>query len=55
MNVFVQEPLLDWEKLARRVAKEQGGNGMSCVTINSPITNLLCCCREFAMVSEEEA
>jgi len=25
MDVFVKEPLLDWEKLARRVAREQGG------------------------------
>eukprot|EP01118_Nematostelium_gracile_P006497 TRINITY_DN2088_c0_g1_i1.p1 TRINITY_DN2088_c0_g1~~TRINITY_DN2088_c0_g1_i1.p1 ORF type:complete len:348 (+),score=104.46 TRINITY_DN2088_c0_g1_i1:28-1044(+) len=27
MDVFIKEPLLDWEKLARRVAKEQGGEG----------------------------
>lgn len=27
MDVFVKEPLLDWEKLARRVAKDQGGEG----------------------------
>lgn len=25
MNVFITEPLLDWEKLARRCATEQGG------------------------------
>ena len=29
MNVFVTEPLLDWEKLASRTAKEQGGAGVS--------------------------
>jgi len=26
MNVFITEPLLEWEKLARRCANEQGGN-----------------------------
>lgn len=24
MDVFVKEPLLDWQKLAQRLAKEQG-------------------------------
>lgn len=24
MNVFINEPLLDWQKLARKLAKEQG-------------------------------
>jgi len=24
MDVFIKEPLIDWEKLARRLAKEQG-------------------------------
>eukprot|EP01121_Diplochlamys_sp_Union-15-3_P021863 TRINITY_DN9091_c0_g1_i1.p1 TRINITY_DN9091_c0_g1~~TRINITY_DN9091_c0_g1_i1.p1 ORF type:complete len:142 (-),score=35.51 TRINITY_DN9091_c0_g1_i1:42-467(-) len=27
MDVFVKEPLLDWEKLARRLAATQGGGG----------------------------
>jgi len=27
MNVFITEPLLDWEKLARRCAREQGSSG----------------------------
>lgn len=27
MDVFIKEPLLDWEKLARKLAVEQGGNG----------------------------
>ncbi len=27
MDVFVKEPLIDWEKLARWVAKEQGAEG----------------------------
>ena len=27
MNVFITEPLIDWEKLARRCAREQGADG----------------------------
>jgi DNA-dependent protein kinase catalytic subunit len=27
MNVFITEPLIDWEKLARRCAREQGSDG----------------------------
>jgi hypothetical protein len=27
MDVFIKEPLIDWEKFARRVSKEQGGDG----------------------------
>lgn len=26
MDVFIKEPLLDWEKLARKVAQEQGAD-----------------------------
>lgn len=28
MDVFIKEPLIDWEKLARRLAKEQGSEGI---------------------------
>jgi len=29
MDVFIKEPLLDWEKLARRLATQQGGENAS--------------------------
>lgn len=37
MDVFVKEPLLDWQKLAQRLAKEQG----TTTTLSIPISIII--------------
>jgi DNA-dependent protein kinase catalytic subunit len=59
MGVFINEPLLDWQKLARRLAKEQAGGEVADVVGWFPKQKIDIACRKLegdnpAFITESE-